>query len=82
MQYVLDKDLNPCEAFLLLHNIIKTAKLTGCEKLLDFCCVGGTLLSTYATVPTLARATAGNVTAMSVSRPLMQFMKTKVLQRD
>ena len=29
MQYVLDKDLNPREAFLLLHDIIKAAKLTG-----------------------------------------------------
>ena len=54
MQYVLDKDLNPCEAFLLLHDIIKAAKLTGCEGLLDFCRVGGTLASIGATVPMLA----------------------------
>ena len=81
MQYVLDKDLNPCEAFLLLYDIIKTAKLTGCKGLPDFYRVGGTL-ATGATVPSLARATAGNITAMSVSRPLIRFIKTKVLQRD
>ena len=81
MQYVLDKDLNPCEAFLLLHDIIKAAKLIGCKGLLDFYHVGGTL-ATGVTVPTLARATAVNMTAMSVSRPLIQIFKTKVLQQD
>ena len=30
MQYVLDKDLNPREAFLLLFDIITASKLTGC----------------------------------------------------
>ena len=71
MQYVLDKDLNPRVAFLLLHDIITAAKLTGCELLLDFCRVGGTLASSASTQPTLARATAGNITAMSVSCPLI-----------
>ena len=61
MQYVLDKDLNPRSAFLLLHDVINAAKLTGCKGLLDFCRVGGTLASSASTQPTLARATAGNI---------------------
>ena len=82
MPYVLDKDLNPREAFLLLFDIITAAKLTGCQGILDFCRVGGTLATTGAALPALARTTVGNMTAVSVSRPLIQFMKTKVLHRD
>ena len=81
MQYVLDKDFNPPKAFLLLYDVIKAAKLTGCKGLLDFCHVGGTL-ATNATLSSLARTTAGNITAMSVSFPLIRFIKTKVLQQD
>ena len=82
MRYVVDKDLNPREAFLLLFDVITAAKLTGCQGILDFCRVGGTLASTVALLPALARTTAGNMTAVSVSCPLIRFMKTKVLQRD
>ena len=53
-----------------------------CEGVIDFCRVGGTLASTSAPIPTLAQTTAGNMTAVNVSRPLIRFMKTKVLQRD
>ena len=81
MQYVLDKDFNPCKAFLLLHDVIKAAKLTRSKGLLDFCCVVSTL-AIGATLPSLTRSMAGNITAMSVSCPLIRFIKTKVLQRD
>ena len=67
--------------FLLLYDVITDAKLTGCEWVFDFCRVSGTLAA-GSTLPTLTQTTADNMTAMSVSRPLIQFMKTKVLLQD
>lgn len=66
MSLVLDKDLNPRGAFLLLYNTINAAKLTCCQGLLDFCRVTGTFAKDGDLLPVVARDMAGNVTAVSI----------------
>ena len=82
MPLVLDKELNPREAFLLLEATISAGNLSCCQGVLDFCRVGGTLANVGDTKPRLARDTAGNITAVSIDRPLQRFMRKKVLERD
>ena len=82
MPLVLDEDLNPRQAFLLLYDTIIANSLGCCQDLLDFCRVAGTLAKAGDTLPPVARDTAGNVTTVSIDRPLMRFMKHLVVYRD
>ena len=82
MPLVLDKDLNPRQAFLLLYDTINANDLGCCQGLLDFCWVAGTLAKAGDTLPPVARDTARNVTAASIGRPLIRFMKNFVVYHD
>ena len=82
MSLVLDKDLNPRETFLFVHDTINAAKLSCCQDLLDFRRVAGTFAEEGDALPVVARDIAGNVTAVSINRPLIRSMKTKVVRRD
>lgn len=82
MKLVLDKDLSPCEAFLLLESTIDTGKLACCEGILNFCRVAGTLAIGGAAKPVVAQDTAGTLASVSIDLPLQQFMRKKVTERD
>ena len=82
MPLVLDKELNPREAFLLLEATITAGNLSCCQGVLDVCRIGGTLSNTGDTKPKVARDTAGNITAVSIDGPLQRFMRKKVLEKD
>ena len=81
MRLVLDKDISPRNAFLLLEATITDGKLICCEGILDFIRVAGTMPKATGT-PLVVRDTAGPPAGISVSRPLIKFMRVKVLERD
>ena len=69
MRLVLDKDLSPQNAFLLLEATITAGKLICCEGILDFIYVAGIMLIVNQ-IPLVSRDTAGPPTGISVDRPL------------
>jgi hypothetical protein len=80
MQYVLDKDLTPREAFLLLHPLIENAGMVdACSTLLDWLRVAGTMPSP-STVPLVGLDVPGK--AVRIERPLLKFIREQVLLRD
>ena len=81
MWLTLDKDLSPQNVFLLLEATITAGKLTCCEGILDFIRVAGTMPTASGT-PLVSKDTAGPPAGISVSRPLIKFMRVKVLERD
>jgi len=82
MRLVLDQDLSPRKAFLLLFDFIHANNLVCCQSVLDFCRVAATMAKSGDLTPVVARDTAGNITAVSIDRPLQRFMKEKVAYRD
>ena len=82
MALVLDQDLTPRQAFLLLFDFIHANSLSCCQSVLDFCRVAGTMAKDGDALPVVARDTAGKITAVSINRPLIRFMKEKVAYRD
>ena len=80
MQYVLDKDLTPRDAFLLLHPLIENAGLLdACSTLLDWLRVAGTMPSPNA-IPLVGLDVPGK--AVRIERPLLKFVREQVLFRD
>ena len=66
MPLVLDKDLNPRQAFLLLYDTINANNLGCCQGILDFCQVAGTLAKAGDSLPPVARDMTGNVITVSI----------------
>jgi hypothetical protein len=78
--YVLDKNLSPRQAFMVLHPIMESAGLlTVCKPLVDYLRVAGTMPS-VGNAPEVIHDKAGK--AIIAERGLLLFMKNQVLLRD
>jgi hypothetical protein len=78
--YVLEKNLSPRQAFMVLHPVMEAAGLlTACKPLVDYLRVAGTL-PTVGLAPEVIHDKAGR--AIIAERGLLLFMKNQVLLRD
>lgn len=81
MRLVLDKDLSPWNAFLLLEATITAGKIICCEGILGFIPVAGTMPVANGT-PFVSRDTSGPSAGISVNRPLIKITRVKVMESD